>query len=376
MASFKAGEDWVGAVGRAERALESGCCAESPACAWRALTTLVGAGELAVADAHAVRLARRAAARGRNTDEIVVIRGRIARKRGAFDEALALLAAATRPGADPVVRLLAVTEVVGVLLARGERRAAANLVAVHDFDAATRDGGTSRPAWLAARGAIAHARGEFSAALAEFTAAGRLLAAYGVRNPAVLPWRGSAALSAVRADRAVLAARLAREEYRAAANWGEPRAVGCALAVLALVDGRDRQVEVLRDAAQLLEVAQAKSEQAKVLCALGTRLRGGAEPVAAARCLRQAAALADEVGDRPLASRARSECRMLAELPRAPALTEREAAVAKLARAGYSNKEIAAKLFLALRTVELHLSRAYRKLGIRGRSGLRAALPG
>ncbi|WP_344412493.1 helix-turn-helix transcriptional regulator [Amycolatopsis minnesotensis] len=376
MSSFYAGEGWVDAVGLAERALERGCCAESSACAWRALTTLVGAGELAVAETHALRVAGKPSARGRIADEVAVVRGRIARHRGDFDAALDLLATVTGAGADRAVRMLAVTEVVGVLLARGEVRTAADLVTAQELDPVTRDDGVRLPAWRVARGALSYARGDFPAALAEFTASGRLLAAGGVRNPAVLSWRGLAALSALRADRAELAIRLAREEYRAAAGWGEPRTMGCALSVLAVVDGRDRDVELLREAAQLLEVAQAKAEHVKVLCALGTRLRGRNEPVTAARFLRQATSLAEEVGDRSLARRARAECRKLAEPPRGPALTDREAAVAKLARAGYSNKEIAGKLFLALRTVELHLSRAYRKLGIRGRAGLRTAVLG
>jgi DNA-binding CsgD family transcriptional regulator len=39
-----------------------------------------------------------------------------------------------------------------------------------------------------------------------------------------------------------------------------------------------------------------------------------------------------------------------------------------------SNKEIAQALFVTLRTVEMHLSNAYRKLGIASRDQLPAAL--
>jgi DNA-binding CsgD family transcriptional regulator len=41
-----------------------------------------------------------------------------------------------------------------------------------------------------------------------------------------------------------------------------------------------------------------------------------------------------------------------------------------LAAQGRSNKEIAAELFMGLSTVEAHLSRVYRKLGIRSRNAL------
>ncbi|MGH3970299.1 MAG: helix-turn-helix transcriptional regulator [Mycobacterium sp.] len=39
-----------------------------------------------------------------------------------------------------------------------------------------------------------------------------------------------------------------------------------------------------------------------------------------------------------------------------------------------SNKQIAAELFIAAKTVEMNLSSIYRKLGIRSRAGLSAAL--
>lgn len=55
-------------------------------------------------------------------------------------------------------------------------------------------------------------------------------------------------------------------------------------------------------------------------------------------------------------------------------LTPAERQVALLATAGRSNREIAAALFLSLRTVENRLHRIYEKLGISGRAELAAAL--
>jgi DNA-binding CsgD family transcriptional regulator len=60
-------------------------------------------------------------------------------------------------------------------------------------------------------------------------------------------------------------------------------------------------------------------------------------------------------------------------LPR-HALTPAELAVARLAAAGRTNRDIAERLKVVQRTVEMHLSSAYRKLGIRGRSALTGAL--
>jgi DNA-binding CsgD family transcriptional regulator len=48
--------------------------------------------------------------------------------------------------------------------------------------------------------------------------------------------------------------------------------------------------------------------------------------------------------------------------------------VAELAASGLRNKEIAETLFVTLKTVEVHLGRAYGKLGIQGRSQLKTAL--
>jgi len=55
-------------------------------------------------------------------------------------------------------------------------------------------------------------------------------------------------------------------------------------------------------------------------------------------------------------------------------LTAAERRVADAAAAGGSNREIAGRLFLSPKTVEMHLGRVYRKLDIRSRTGLPAAL--
>jgi DNA-binding NarL/FixJ family response regulator len=44
--------------------------------------------------------------------------------------------------------------------------------------------------------------------------------------------------------------------------------------------------------------------------------------------------------------------------------------VAGLVAAGHTNREVAAELYMGLRTVEAHLSAVYRKLGVRSRSEL------
>lgn len=54
----------------------------------------------------------------------------------------------------------------------------------------------------------------------------------------------------------------------------------------------------------------------------------------------------------------------------APALSDRETEVVRLVARGYSNKEIAAKLAVSVKTVETYRYRAVEKLGLRGRADL------
>ena len=77
----------------------------------------------------------------------------------------------------------------------------------------------------------------------------------------------------------------------------------------------------------------------------------------------------------PWADKARGELRRIGgRRPPDEALTEAERHVAALAADGRHNKEIAAEMFIAVSTVEAHLSRAYRKLGVRSRTELATRL--
>jgi DNA-binding NarL/FixJ family response regulator len=58
----------------------------------------------------------------------------------------------------------------------------------------------------------------------------------------------------------------------------------------------------------------------------------------------------------------------------ADALTPSERRVAELAAGGLPNAEIAQTLFVTTRTVETHLTAAYRKLGITSRTALSSVL--
>jgi DNA-binding NarL/FixJ family response regulator len=88
----------------------------------------------------------------------------------------------------------------------------------------------------------------------------------------------------------------------------------------------------------------------------------------------EAAGEFERLGARLWAERARAELgRVSGRAPRdARDLTPSEARVVELAADGLPNKEIASRLFVTVHTVELHLSRAYTKLGVRSRAQLAA----
>ena len=82
------------------------------------------------------------------------------------------------------------------------------------------------------------------------------------------------------------------------------------------------------------------------------------------------------------AERARRELRATGETARKRTaaatnedLTAQEAQIARLARDGLSNQEIATRLFISARTVQYHLGKIFAKLGITSRSQLGRVLP-
>jgi len=103
-------------------------------------------------------------------------------------------------------------------------------------------------------------------------------------------------------------------------------------------------------------------------------------PTEAREPLRQALELAEACGCPPLVESVRSELYATGARPRTTALggvealTARELRVATLAADGQTNREIAQALYVTPKTVEVHLSNAYRKLGIRSRRELPAGL--
>jgi DNA-binding NarL/FixJ family response regulator len=139
-------------------------------------------------------------------------------------------------------------------------------------------------------------------------------------------------------------------------------------------------VALVEEAVAVLEDSIARLEHAKALAALGTLMRLDRRPTEARDPLRRALDLATVCGADALAERTRSELAAAGARPRREALsgvgalTPSERRVADLAAGGQSNRDIAQSLYVTPKTVEVHLSNAYRKLGIGGRRELPSVL--
>jgi DNA-binding CsgD family transcriptional regulator len=199
-------------------------------------------------------------------------------------------------------------------------------------------------------------------------------------NPSGVPWRSWAAEGLRRLGRNEEARALAEEELALARRWGDPHAIGASLRVLGLVEGGKTGIELLREAVELLAGSEARLEHAHALVDLGAALRRANQRTEARERLREGVDLARTVGALGLAERANDELAATGARPRRviqtglDALTASERRVAQLAADGMSNKEIAQTLFVTIKTVEVHLSHAYRKLEISSRAQLDTAL--
>jgi DNA-binding CsgD family transcriptional regulator len=127
---------------------------------------------------------------------------------------------------------------------------------------------------------------------------------------------------------------------------------------------------------QVLPFQQARSQ----LC-YGERLRRSRRRLEARAQLRAAIETFDRLDARPWADRGRAELRAAGEAIAdggigREQLTPQELQIALLVSEGKSNAETSRALFLSTRTVEFHLSRAYRKLGVASRTELTRLMTG
>lgn len=170
------------------------------------------------------------------------------------------------------------------------------------------------------------------------------------------------------------------EDLAVARGWGLPRRIGSALRAYGLIEGSERGIELLRESVAVLEDSPARLEHARSLADYGAALRRANHRAEAREPLRAALGWARRTGALAVARLAHEELEATGEKLRpllaegVESLTPSERRVAALAAEGHPNREIAQRLFLSVKTVEAHLSNAYRKLDIRSRRELAAAL--
>ena len=231
-----------------------------------------------------------------------------------------------------------------------------------------------------ARAGVHAARGEWDRVLAE---AERHYEAERPRD--IVVWvRGFLRVHHVRAldgvGRSDEALALADAEIALHAGRGVPGHEAMARLARAGVLGGDEGIAELRRAVDLAARSPMRLVEAQVLAELGAALRRAGHRVESREPLRRARDLARRVGATGLEERVHEELVVAGARPQRVALagvdslTPSERRVVDLAAQGMSNRQIAETLFVTLKTVEVHLGRAYGKLGIKGRTQLASAL--
>lgn len=377
-------ESPAGAELAAERALRRGTLDERTVmlCV-SALVALIHQGRLDLARTSCDRLAAEAARRGIPMWHglLAALRAEIALYGGELDDAVRFARTALEvvPAEAWGVRIAVPLGIlVQALVARGEYEEVDALIGAEVPDALFQ----SPIAFyhLQARGRYLLAVGGYRAALKEFQLMGDLAAQWGVALPGHMAWR----LDMARAHLAAGQPMRARESvYAELGRTGADgaRGRGPALRLLAAAADEESRLELYQQACAALRDTGPRLELAHALAGLADAQRAAGDAAAAETTLAESHRLARACGVRDV-ERVLSADRTAvgpegeegAE-PAAAGLSEAEHRVAALAAAGFSNRRIASRLFITVSTVEQHLTRIYRKLGVARRGELATVYP-
>jgi DNA-binding CsgD family transcriptional regulator len=166
----------------------------------------------------------------------------------------------------------------------------------------------------------------------------------------------------------------AAAELRAIADDYGSAALGAAAALaegqVELADGRaSAALGSLRRAWELWQEADCPFEAAEARRTLGLACRQVGDAEGAELAFNSAFAVFERLGAAGEAARTR---RLLGTPPHVAGLTEREIEVLRLVAAGKSNREIAAELYLSVKTVARHLSNIFYKISVSSRAAATA----
>jgi DNA-binding NarL/FixJ family response regulator len=217
--------------------------------------------------------------------------------------------------------------------------------------------------------------GQFVAANEHLDPVVRFLRDMGVREPCVIPVHADAIEARIGMGDLDGAAELLEEFENVAGATKRPWAVATAArcrGLLLAANGDSAAAMVLFERA-LDEHRRLPQplELARTLLAKGQVERRAKQKSAARQTLQQALVMFDELGAPLWAAKARAElARIGGRTPAGDDLTSTERRIAELVADGKTNKEVAAILVVAERTVESALTQIYRKLDVRSRTEL------
>ncbi|HEX8158080.1 MAG TPA: AAA family ATPase [Solirubrobacteraceae bacterium] len=309
------------------------------------------------------------------------IRGQVALRRGTLCAAEAEYRAgldALPPDTGPRRESL-IAGLLDVLVQTGELRTAQTLLDSAGHDRALPDDAANTNL-LASRSRLRFAQGDTPRALADALEARRRSIRHGgVQSADWAAWSLIVSLHHALNQRQE-ARREADALLDATRRWGTPGAIGQALRTRGLIEGGESGLALLRDAVEHLKRSPARLEHAYALVDYGAALRRSGNRRAARDPLRQGLDIAAACSANPLADRARQELTATGLRVRRDAqtgiaaLTPSQRRITEHAAAGATNAQIAQALFITVKTVEMHLHHAYRKLNINSRHQLAQCL--
>jgi DNA-binding CsgD family transcriptional regulator len=339
------------------------------------------AGELAAA-MQLLETVVNAAEAGRQRSVLVVAlteRARVALRLGRLALALADARRAFRTVRETGYRsgtavfTAVVAQMVRVLTETGSADEA--LALIEDERAGMQGADRSSAVLLYALGRLRLSTGDARGGVRDLLACGEQLGARQVVDPVAGDWRSPAALGLAGLGEGEEARRLLAEELSWARRWGAPGAEAGVLRVQAMLAEPAAALPIAQDAVALLRRSEERLSLTHALGECG-KLLAAVDVGAARQSLKEAYELAATFGNDDLATGiSRELIRLGGRVPRpqqqgVEALTSSERRVAVLAAQGRKNREIAASLYVEKRTVEIHLTHTYRKLGINSRAEL------
>ncbi len=300
-------------------------------------------------------------------------RGRVAEAEVDARHALRVLdelGAGTRSGT-----IFALATLLEILVDRGDFSTAMRELTARGLD------GELPPVWrynylLVTRGLLRANLGDTTRALADLSECGRRFHEGGMDDRAVLLWRSLSAMLLDSIGRRAEALRLVREEVALARRWGAAGVLGVALRAGGLVQGGAEGMVLLAESVAVLERSEFRLELARSLVEWGTALLRSGNRAEGLAHLRRASGIADRHGAEALVASIQEVLDSTAPATSTDSgtLTPHELRIARMVIGGMTNKEVARTFEVTTRAIELHLTRIYRKLGIRGRAQLAPAL--